>query len=94
MQLSQDQVNTWLAAIDDFEAVLDGRKLIPHWRFEKGINLRMVLEEPRTFDAVLWATGHAAIPYLQQGPILTAQTWGAWQRVFAGNFLIFALYLN
>jgi hypothetical protein len=94
MKIGQEQVNAWLWALTDFDAVLDGRKLIPHWRFEKGVNLRMVLEEPRVFDAVLWASGHAAIPYLQDGPVLSSQTWQAWEQVFGGNFLVFAVYLN
>lgn len=94
MKIGQEQVNTWLWALTDFDAVLDGRKLIPHWRFEKGVNLRMMLEEPRTFDAVLWATGHAAVPYLQDGPMLTSEQWRAWEQVFGGNFLVFAVYLN
>jgi hypothetical protein len=94
MKIGQEQVNTWLWALTDFDAVLDGRKLIPHWRFDKGVNLRMMLEEPRVFDAVLWATGHAAIPYLQDGPVLSSQTWQAWEQIFGGNFLVFAVYLN
>ncbi len=94
MKITPEQVKTWLSALDDFDAVLDGRKLIPHWRFNQGINFRLMLEEPRTFDAVLWVTGHAAIPYLQDGPVLTREEWRAWESVFGGNFLVFAAYLN
>lgn len=94
MQITQQRVDTWLAALDEFDAVLEGRKLIPHWRFQKGINLRRVLEEPQAFDLVLWASGHAAMPYLEQGPIITSETWRSWETVFGGNFLLFAVYLN
>ena len=94
MQITQPRVDTWLAALDDFDAVLDGRKLIPHWRFQKGVNLRRALEEPRMFDLVLWVTGHGAVPYLEDGPVISSETWSTWQRVFGGNFLVFALYLN
>jgi hypothetical protein len=94
MQITQPRVDTWLAALDEFDAALDGRKLIPHWRFEKGVNLRRVLEEPRMFDLVLWATGHAALPYLEEGPVLSSTTWRTWENVFGGNFLMFAVYLN
>ena len=62
MQITQPRVDTWLAALDDFDAVLDGRKLIPHWRFQKGVNLRRALEQPRMFDLVLWVTGHGSGP--------------------------------
>lgn len=91
---SQERIDTWLSALNDFDAVLDGRMLIPHWRLEKGINLRRVFEEPRTFDLVLWVTGHAAVPYLEDGPILTKEKWAVWERVFGGDFLTFAAYAN
>ena len=94
MQITQPRVDTWLAALDEFDAVLDGRKLIPHWRFQKGVNLRWVLEEPQRFDLVLWATGHGAIPYLEEGEVVSSETWRTWQNVFGGNFLLFAAYLN
>jgi hypothetical protein len=94
MKIGPEQIKTWLSALDDFEAVLDGRKLIPHWRYNQGVNFRLMLEEPRPFDAVLWLTGHAAVPYLQDGPVLTAESWRAWEQVFGGNFLVFAVYLN
>lgn len=94
MAITQERVNTWLAALDEFEAVLDGNKLLPHWRLNKGINLRRVLEEPRPFDLVLWITGHAAVPYIENGPIISPQSWQLWQRVFEGDFLLFAIYFN
>ena len=94
MQITQPRVDTWLAALDEFDAVLDGRKLIPHWRFAKGINLRRVLEQPQSFDLVLWATGHGAVPYLEEGELVNSETWRTWQNVFGGNFLLFAVYLN
>jgi hypothetical protein len=94
MPVTEERVRTWLAALDDFEAVLDGRRLLPHWRMAKGVNLRRVFEEPRKFDIVLWATGHAALPYLEDGPIIPSESWQLWQQVFEGNFLAFALYFN
>jgi hypothetical protein len=94
MAITQERVDVWLAAMDDFDAVLDGRKLVPHWRMAQGMNLRRVFEEPRPFDLVLWATGHAALPYLENGPVISSESWQAWQRVFEGDFLLFAAYFN
>jgi hypothetical protein len=94
MEVTQERVDAWHGALDDFEAVLDGRKLLPHWRTQKGINLRRVFEEPRPFDFVLWITGHAAAPYLENGPVMTRQSWAVWEQVFQGNFLMFAIYFN
>jgi hypothetical protein len=94
MQVTQERLDVWLAALDEFDAVLDGRMLVPHAMFNRGFNLRRVLEEPRTFDLVLWFTGPAAVPYLEDGPAVNSATWQAWQRVFGGDFLIFAAYFN
>lgn len=94
MTVTQDRVAVWMSALADFDAVLDGTKLLPHWRLEKGINLRRVVEEPRTFDLVLWITGHAAAPYSEDGPLISAQSLQLWQQVFNGDFLLFAVYFN
>jgi hypothetical protein len=94
MTITEERVAGWMSALGDFDAVLDGSKLLPHWRLEKGINLRRVLEEPRTFDLVLWITGHAAAPYTEDGPIISRESWQLWQQVFNGDFLLFAVYFN
>jgi hypothetical protein len=94
MQVTQERVDAWHAALNEFDAVLDGRLLVPHWRMEKGINLRRVFEQPRPFDLVLWMTGHAAVPYLESGPVMSQRSWDLWQRVFQGNFFMFAVYFN
>ena len=94
MVITQERLDVWLAALADFDAMLDGRKLLPHWRMEKGINLKRVFEEPRPFDFVLWMTGHAAQPYLEDGPVISPEARQLWQQVFAGDFLLFVFYLN
>jgi hypothetical protein len=94
MPVTQEQVDAWLNALDEFEAVLDGKLLLPHWRFAQGVNLRKVFFDPRPFDLVLWATGHAAAPYLEAGPILPSADWEDWQRVFNGNFPGYAFWFN
>jgi hypothetical protein len=94
MPVTQEQVDAWLAALDEFDAILDGKKLIPHWRFAQGFNLRKVFFEPRPFDLVLWITGNAAAPYLEAGPISSAARWAEWQRVFNDNFPGYAFWFN
>ena len=94
MPITAEFVATWRGALDDFEAALDGRKLVPHWRLTKGLNLKKIFEEPRLFDAVLWATGHAAAPYTQDGEMISQENWNRWNRGFGGNFLPYAFYFN
>ncbi|MGL4322986.1 MAG: hypothetical protein ACRCTD_03015, partial [Beijerinckiaceae bacterium] len=67
MTVTQERAETWLAALGEFEAILDGKLLMPHWRYEQGFDFSSVFTQPRQFDLVLWMTGHAAIPYLRDG---------------------------
>jgi hypothetical protein len=94
LNVTPERVTAWFSALSSFEAVLDGRKLVPHWRFAQGFDLSKVFTEPRGFDLVLWVTGHAAIPYLRPGETISRDEWQAWQRVFSGNFLGYAIWFN
>ena len=94
MPVTQEQVDAWFRALDDFDAVLEGRKLIAHWRFAQGFNLKRVFLEPRDFDLVLWVTGIGAAPYLEDGEMLSSLDWEQWNRVFLGNFWGYAIWFN
>jgi len=74
--------------------MLQGKKLIPHWRLAKGINLRRVFTEPSTFDPILWFQGSAALAYVEDGPMTTADTWNRLMMLFEGNFLGYAVWFN
>jgi hypothetical protein len=94
MDVTEERVGAWRAVLDDLEAVLEGRALLAHWRFEQGVDLRRAFEEPRTFDLVGWVAGYAAAPYLRAGPTVSGATLAQWQRAFGGNFLGFAAWFN
>ena len=94
MAVTQAQVDAWLGFLDEIDAVLDGRKLLPHWRFTQGFNFKRVLLEPRAFDLVAWIAGPAAVPYLESGPTTTVEDWQKWNRAFHDNFLGYAFYFN
>ena len=49
--VTQEQIDGWMLLLDEFGALLQGQKLLPHWRFDKGINLRRMFLEPTTFDS-------------------------------------------
>jgi len=82
--------------LDEAEAVLNGQKLLPHWRVKdgRGINLKEVFEEPSTFDLVLWVHGAAALPYLEKGPLVTQETARSLSGAFQGRFLAFAVWFQ
>jgi hypothetical protein len=96
-KLSNEQrIAAWKRFLDEAEAVLHGDKLLPHWRVKdgRGINLKRVFEEPRTFDLVLWAHGAAAIPYLEEGELVTPETARSLSGAFQGRFLAFAVWFQ
>jgi hypothetical protein len=70
-----DMVEAWLAMIDELEAALEGKKLLPVgllWNTGgKGLNIKALLEDPPPrfdFDAII-ANGPAA-KYLEQGKMV------------------------
>jgi hypothetical protein len=96
VRVSAEMIVGWQRFLDEADALLQGKKLVPHWRFkpEYGINLRRVFEEPREFDLVLWAHGAAAVPYAEKGTTTSPETWLQFQQMFRGQFIGFALWFN
>lgn len=96
LTVTDEMVAGWKAFLDEAESLLQGKKRVPFWRERetRGVNLRRVFTEPRTFDLVLWVQGTAAAPYLEAGPKTSAETWRRFQRIFQGEFIGFALWFN
>jgi hypothetical protein len=96
VQITQPMVEGWQEVLDEVEAILQGKKLIPFWRGDdqRGVNLRKVFTEPTTFDLVMWIQGTAAAPYLQEGPLSTPDTWQRFNQMFNGQFVGFAIWFN
>jgi hypothetical protein len=96
VRVTKDMIAGWKSFLDEAEKTLDGKLLIPHWRFkpEYGINLRRVFEEPKPFDLVMWAHGAGAMPYAEKGSVATRDTWNRLQPLFGGQFIGFAFWFN
>lgn len=96
LEMNPERIKTWRRFLDEAEAVIKGEKLIPFWRqgFEQGINLDKAFREPRDFDLVLWVQGIDALPYLEEGEKTSPETWQEFQRVFRGEFIGFAAWIN
>ncbi len=92
--VTAEQIAAWNGVLDTFDAILDGKKLVPHWRMKGGINMRKVFDEPTPFDLVLWITGPATMPYLEQGDVLTSQEWRNLTSAFSGEFGSYAIWFN
>jgi hypothetical protein len=94
MQVTQEQIDGWKAFLGEFEAILQGKKLIPHWRFDEGINMRRLFLEPSTFDIVLLIQGSAALPYLEEGELTAGETWNQITRLLGGDFFRYFIWFN
>ena len=94
LPVTQERVDAWLRVLDEFGAVLDGRKLVPHWRLQKGFNFRRALIEHTNFDLVLWTSGPGVAPFAEDGPALSAASWNEITRAFQGNFFGYAVWFN
>jgi hypothetical protein len=94
MRVTAERVAGWMSFLDEFEAILQGRKLLPHWRFDQGINLRRFFQEPSTFDIVLLVQGSAALPYLEDGEFTTGDTWVQILDIFGGDFFRYFIWFN
>lgn len=95
VNVTQEMIDGWHAFLDEADAILAGRTLLPHWRFPgKGFNLHRVFTDPRRFDLVLWVQGSAAVPYIEDGRVTDPDFWMRLNRQFQGQFIGFAIWFN
>ncbi|WP_125461758.1 MULTISPECIES: hypothetical protein [Rhodomicrobium] len=94
MQVTVERVAGWQQFLGEFEALLQGRKLLPHYRFDRGLNLRRMFTEPRTFDIVLLIQGSAALPYLEEGELTSGGTWQTIFQLMGGDFFRYFVWFN
>ena len=94
--VTPEMIDQWLAFLDEADTILAGDRLLPFWRGTEpvGLNLQRIFTEPETFDAVRWAQGTAAAPYLETGTLTDPDFWWQLMAAFDGRFLFFALWFN
>ena len=95
--ITPKMLESWDAFLDESEAILDGRKLLPFWRGTdktRGINLYKVFNKPQDLDIVLWVHGSATVPFLENGDVTDREFWEEMQQNFDGNFFFFATWFN
>lgn len=95
-KVTGEMLKSWLGFLDEAEAILAGKKLVPFWREadNKAVNLHRVFTEPREMDLIFWIQGTAAAPYLEVGPVTRPEFWSRLLRVFRGEFFGFAIWFN
>lgn len=93
-KITQEMVDAWLATLDKVDEVLDGKLLLPHWRFKQGFDLKAYFETATETDLVMLLTGYGALPYLKDGPIADMDTFAEANRIFGGNLWGYAFWFN
>ena len=96
IEVTGQMVDGWMQSMDLLEDVMAGERLIPHWRFEgRGLNLKRYFEGTENFDPVLLLTGPGAIPYLEEGDVVSQREWRAIQNLVGQrNFGMVAAWFN
>ena len=93
-RVTDDVVAAWMETLDTADKILSGALLVPHWRFTQGFDLRAYFETATHTDFVMLLTGYDATPYLKEGPIATAESFAAANRVFGDEFLGYVFWFN
>jgi len=103
IRVSDEIVREWGQVLDEVDAIVQGKKLLPFWRGKRdgsvGVNFRKVFTDaPKRLDVVRWIQGPEATPYLEKGPITPLadpRVIGRMDRVFGGvGFFGFAFWFN
>jgi len=94
MTITSDVVDGWMQLLDQFDGILAGRILVPHWRYLQGVNINKMLTQPEPFDPVLMIQGAGIESYLEDGQLADPGVWSRIIQVFGGNFLGYFLWIN
>ncbi len=96
LEVGDAQVKGWHDALQVAEDLLNGDKLLAHFRFfGKGFNIQRFFDEPQRFDFVMTLTGPGAVPYMEAGEIVSQREWREVTRQFGrGGFTPFAIWFN
>ena len=94
MSVTQNMVDAWLVTLDTVDQILDGKVLVPHWRFKQGFDLNAYFNTATETDLVLLISGSGALPYLKAGPIADAQSFAEANEAFGADWLNYAFWFN
>src|SRR5690606_38876307 len=93
-RVTDEVVAAWRETLDVAEQVLEGELLVPHWRFRQGFDLKAYFETATRTDIMMLLTGYDALPYLREGPVATAESFAAANRVFGNELLGYVFWFN
>ena len=100
--VSAETAEGWQQTLSEIEDILEGRTLLPTWRFNNdrnaetgvGVNLSKFLQDPGDLDVVLIIHGAGLAPYLETGPLANGSAWREFGNQTGTNSFLFALWFN
>ena len=92
--IDEAKIAAWMVTLGKARDVLEGRLLIPHWRFKQGFDLKAYFETATETDLVMILTGFGAVPFLKDGPIASPEDFRAVQEAFGSDWLGYAFWFN
>ena len=63
IEVNQERVDGWQEFLNEFEAILKGNKLIPHWRFDEGTGSPIIFLHGNPTSSYLWRN---VIPHVEK----------------------------
>ncbi|PZO67836.1 MAG: hypothetical protein DI498_02320 [Paracoccus denitrificans] len=95
-ELPPGTATAWQEVLSDAEAVLDGTKLVPFWRFAPGhgIDLAQWIKEPGPIDLMDWVQGSGALPYAKDGETVDRDNWDQFASMLDGDAFLYMVLLN
>lgn len=84
----------WQDVLADGEKILKGDLLVPYISGPVGFDIGDWLENPGPVDLVEWLHGMGMQPWLKSGPLVSAQSWRAFEEMAGGNAMLFAVWFN
>ncbi|MEO1475502.1 MAG: hypothetical protein AAFS13_03895, partial [Pseudomonadota bacterium] len=100
IEVTAETAENWQAVLAEMSDVLEGRKLIPHWRIAEGtnasvgINVASLLTDPGDFQLALLLHGASLAPHMEEGTLIDTGVWRAFSRSVGGQGIPFAIWLN
>jgi hypothetical protein len=93
-KVTDEVVAAWRETLDTADKVLSGELLVPHWRFRQGFDLNAWFNGATRFDFVMLLHGLDALPYIKEGPVASAESFAAGNRVFGDQWLGYVFWFN
>ena len=92
--VDEAKVAAWLVTLGKARDVLEGRLLLPHWRFKQGFDLKRYFDTATETDLVMIVTGLGAVPFLAEGPVASQEDFRAIEEAFGSDWLGYAFWFN